>query len=94
MTILSIALIPILNIYLYGTIEHFKYMKLTKKALQKIKEPAIRMRIAVALGVTDQAVIKYIKRNSDNLTKAAALQIIRDETGLKDSEILTEEVAA
>lgn len=65
-------------------------MRLTQTALQRIKEPRIRMRIAVALGITDQAVMKLIKRNSDNLTKIAAIEVIREETGLSDSEILEE----
>lgn len=63
-------------------------MRLTQTALQKIKEPRIRMRIAVALGITDQAVIKLIKRNSDNLTKIAAIEVIREETGFSDGDIL------
>jgi hypothetical protein len=65
-------------------------MRLTQTALDKIKKPAIRMRIAVALGITDQAVIKLIKRRSDNLTKIAAIQVIREETGLSDEQILEE----
>lgn len=63
-------------------------MKLTQKALEMIKEPKVRIQLSMALQVTDQAIIKYIKRNDDNLTKAAALAVIRKETGLKDKEIL------
>lgn len=65
-------------------------MTLTQTALDRIREPRIRMRIAVALGITDQAVTKLIKRKSTNLTKIAALQVIREETGLSDQEILEE----
>jgi transcriptional regulator with XRE-family HTH domain len=64
-------------------------MKLTQKALSLIKaEPVRRLEIAIALGVSDQTLMRYIKDNDDELTKAAALVEIRKITGLKDSEIL------
>jgi phage host-nuclease inhibitor protein Gam len=66
-------------------------MKLTQIALDKIRNPRIRVRLAMALGVTDQSIMNYIKDNRDELTKAAALKVIREETGLVDSQILTEE---
>lgn len=64
-------------------------MKLTKKALQEIKDPQVRIKLALALGVTDQSIQRYIKDNSDELTKAAALEVIRKETGMKDKDILS-----
>ena len=69
-------------------------MKLTQKALQGIKDPVIRTKLALALGVTDQSIQRYIKDNSDELTKAAALEVIRKETGLSDKEILTKDSIA
>jgi hypothetical protein len=63
-------------------------MRLSQTALQRVREPRIRMRVAVALGITDQAVAKLIKRNSDNLTKIAAIHVIKEETGLCENEIL------
>jgi hypothetical protein len=69
-------------------------MKLTQIALDKIRNPRIRARLVLALGVTDQSIINYIKDNRDELTKAAALKVIREETGLSDSEILIEAVTA
>jgi hypothetical protein len=69
-------------------------MKLTKAALDKIKNPKIRIKLAIALGVTDQSIQNYIKDNKDELTKAAALEVIRKETGLRDSEILEKQIAA
>lgn len=69
-------------------------MKLTEKALQEIKNPAIRAKLVLALGVTDQTIQRYIKDNSDDLTKAAALEVIRQETGLSDKQILIRGVAA
>ncbi len=72
-------------------------MKLTAQALEKINTPAIRHKLAVALGspdrpLADQTIQNYIWKNSDNLTKAAALKVIRKATGLKDKEILIEEI--
>lgn len=69
-------------------------MKLTQKALSQINKPQVRIRLAIALNVTEQSVIRYIKSNSDELTKAAALAVIREETKLKDKEILLSEKAA
>ena len=63
-------------------------MKLSQKALLAINNPRLRVLIAAGLGVTEQSVIKYIKRNDDNLTKAAALQVIKENTDLKEEEIL------
>lgn len=45
----------------------------------------------VALGVGPAAMYKYVQRNDVELTKAAVLKVIREETGLTDSEILEEE---
>ena len=47
----------------------------------------------VALGVGAAAMYKYVQRNDVELTKAAVLKAIREETGLTDSEILEEEKA-
>lgn len=68
-------------------------MKLRKTALNKIKDSAIRLKLAGALKCTEQWVIKLIAANKRNgpLTTAAALGVIREETGLTDSEILEEE---
>lgn len=48
-------------------------------------------RLATALDVHPSAVYRYLQENSDNLTKAAALKVIREETGLTDTQILEEE---
>jgi hypothetical protein len=66
-------------------------MKLTTKALSLVNVPRIRIRIAVALEVTEQSIIRYIRDNNDELTKAAAMKVIREETGLSDEEILEAE---
>lgn len=65
-------------------------MKLTQKALRAINNPRTRKPLMDVLGRTEFTILKYIIMNSDNLTKAAALQVIREVTGLPDSEILEE----
>jgi hypothetical protein len=62
--------------------------RLTQKALKAINNPVTRRRLMDALGCTEFTIARYIQKNSDNLTKAASLMIIREVTGLDDSEIL------
>jgi len=66
-------------------------MKLSQKALKAINNPVTRRRLMDALGCTEFTIARYIQKNSDNLTKAAALLVIRDVTGLTDGEILEAE---
>lgn len=61
---------------------------ITQAALKKINTVSTRLKIAVALSVSEQTIIRYITENHENLTKAAALKVIRETTGLNDSEIL------
>jgi len=65
-------------------------MKLTKLALQSIhqRSPGIKLKLALALGCSEGSINRYLRDNDDNLTKAAALEVIRKETGLSDDEIL------
>ena len=63
-------------------------MKLSQKALKAINTPTVRRRLMDVLGCTEFTVSRYIQKNNDNLTKAAAMQVIREVTGLPDSEIL------
>ena len=65
-------------------------MKLSQKALKVINTSGIRRLLMDVLGCTEFTIARYIQKNSDNLTKAAALQVIRKATGLTDSEILEE----
>lgn len=68
-------------------------MKITQKALSQITDPITRAKLAIALRVSDQTIQRYIKSNNDELTKAAALAVIREKTGLCDSDILESEAA-
>jgi hypothetical protein len=63
-------------------------MKLTQKALKAINTPITRRRLMDVLGCTEFTIARYIQKNSDNLTKAAAMQVIRELTGMSDGEIL------
>lgn len=66
-------------------------MKLTQKALEIIRKPEVRRLLAIALDCTDQTIMRYIRTNDDCLTKAAALKLIQEETGLTNEEILETE---
>lgn len=64
-------------------------MKLTQKAIDAIKtDIKVRARLSLALDRSSFTIDKWIKTNDDKLTKAASLQVIREETGLTDAEIL------
>lgn len=67
-------------------------MRLTKKALSKINDQRRKQRmlslLSLALGTSEMSVRRYLKSNSEELTKASALEVIRREIGLSDDEIL------
>lgn len=67
-------------------------MKLSKAAILALKglDADKKKALAEVLEVNDKTVYRYINNNDDNLTKAASLQFIRNETGLNDSAILEE----
>lgn len=67
-------------------------MKLSKAAILALKGMNNEKKVALAavLGVHEKTVYRYISDNDDNLTKAASLQFIKEETGLPESEILEE----
>jgi hypothetical protein len=54
----------------------------------------IRNLIAAACDVSEQSVRRWVSDNNVMLTTASALKVIREETGLKDSQILEEKVDA
>lgn len=73
----------------------YEQMRISLKAIDRIKpDTRIKTMLALALNRSVYTITKWIDENDDNLTKAAALEVIRKETGLTDSEILeTVEVA-
>lgn len=68
-------------------------MKLTENALKAINNKTTRQKLGLQLDFSEQWIIKLIDANKDNgpLTTAGALKVIREETKLKDSEILEPE---
>lgn len=68
-------------------------MKLSKLAIVALRGSGIDFigRIAAKRGVTIRTVNRWIRENDDTLTKAETLQMIREEFGLDNSQILEEE---
>lgn len=69
-------------------------MRLTNEGIAAIDKQEIRLKLALGLGFTEGWIISLIGANKNNgpLTTAKALQIIRTETKLKDSQLLEEPV--
>lgn len=67
-------------------------MRLSQKALQQINTTQVRLRLAMQFDCTERWISQLIKENQSDgdLTKASALQIIREQTGLTDADILEE----
>lgn len=78
----------------YTIIHTQRYMKLSKKALKGIKNQPSRLKLALALGFSEQWINRLIRANKSNgpLITVKSMQVIREETGLTDSEILQEEI--
>ena len=74
-------------------------MKLTGSIVEIIgatdnrRAKAIRTKLALALNFTERWVLKCIQENKDNgpLTTMKAMQVLREESEMSDSEILEEE---
>lgn len=67
-------------------------MRLSKGAILAIRGgKGIKRKIAEALGVSEPTIFRWLADNDDSLTKSAALKVIREETGLSDDQILTQE---
>lgn len=62
-------------------------MNLSKTTLEAIDTPKIRLSLALALDLTEQTIIRYITTNSDCLTKAAALKVIKQQTGISEKDL-------
>lgn len=70
-------------------------MEIASKALLAIrKNMKCRNRLAFELNKSQQTIARWLDDNDILLTTAAALQIIREETGLTDDEILVQEPAS
>lgn len=70
-------------------------MKIRKSVLSKIAEnKGLRARLCAEMDKSYFTINKWINENDDNLTKAAALRIIREELELTDDQILEQEKTA
>lgn len=67
------------------------FMKLTQVAIDAINTPRTRLKLALALNKSDDSVKRYISTNDVMLTTAAALKVIKSETGMSESKILESE---
>lgn len=65
-------------------------MKIKKSVLKRLDNNRGLALIMIGCDCSHSAARDYVKYNSDNLTKASMLKIIREEFGLTDSEILEE----
>lgn len=68
-------------------------MKISDKGIEVIKgNKRLRNRLALEMDKSQETVERWYRMNPDNgdLTTAKALQIIREETGLTDDQILDE----
>lgn len=70
-------------------------MKLKKIVLMAIKgDKNIRRRLKEVLEISEPTLYRLLNENDDDLTKAAALKVIREDLNLTDAEILEEMEAA
>lgn len=68
-------------------------MRLTDEALAAIKSNyRLRNLLGLALNCVDRTIMRYVATKDDELTKAAALKVIREETGLSDDRILEDSI--
>jgi len=67
-------------------------MRLSRAAISILRgDREIWEAVRVAIGVSTASMYRYVKDNESDLTKAAALKVIREGTGLSDSELLEDE---
>lgn len=59
-----------------------------KEIIERLKKDTeLRLRVALALGVGEQAIKNAIKRNSKSITNISAVIVIKEYTGLSEEEI-------
>jgi hypothetical protein len=68
-------------------------MKLSKKAIKKLKERELMLKVALALGFSEQWTVRLIDMNKQNgpLTTIKTIEVLKMETGLNQEEILEDE---
>ncbi len=69
-------------------------MILTEKAIEAINNDEVKMAIAKATDRSFRTIEKWIRENDTLLTLAASLAVIKELTGLTESELLEEKITA
>lgn len=65
-------------------------MELTKAYRTVLQSSEIKKAISKQEGITEEAVRRWIRNDSKNLTRASVLRVIKDLTGLSDDQLLNE----
>lgn len=69
-------------------------MKIKKLVIMAIRgNTGLRRRIKEVLDISEPTLQRLLRENDEDLTKASALKVIREELGIDDSEILEEEMS-
>lgn len=67
-------------------------MKIRKLVLLAIRGSGeLKKKLMAALDISQPTLSRFLSDNDENLTKAAALKVIREELDLSDDEILEED---
>lgn len=70
-------------------------MKIRKLVLLAINgHPDLKKQLQEVLKVSQPTMSRFMNQNSDELTKAAALRVIREALGLTDEQILEEDTVS
>lgn len=71
-------------------------MKLSKHALEALKDRKLRLSMALELKFSEVWIDKLIEQNKENgpLTTVKAVMVFKNETKMKDDQILEEKKAA
>jgi hypothetical protein len=67
-------------------------MELKEHIYEQINTVPARIQLALALNCSEATIRNYIRNHDDNLTKAVALSVIRQITGLPMEKILSDTI--
>lgn len=67
-------------------------MKLSKIGYLALRDRDLKRKVAAVMGKTENTIYRWIKIDSDDLTKVAVLETIANETGLTIEQLLDSKV--
>ena len=70
------------------TVKDKIYMRLSKLGYLALRDRGLKQKVAEVMGVTENTIYRWIKIDSDDLTKLAVLDTISKETGLTMDQLL------